>query len=317
MRVQIKTDDVPERDRLDMWEATLHRDLGMQTGPLPDMAKPFQAHMTGRFSGPLFNVRVSADAHRVMRLPRDIARRHWDSYWIYCEASAGAWFKVGSREFVTRTGDLFIFDADEPFETQPTDRFTHEGLAVPKVLLDPHLPALGWPRLTRLSGRSGVDSLAAGYIDTLTRNWDGLSEPVMHLATDTLARLIGIACGAAAAEQSDAVRAGRLVEAKQYIDRHLADPELSPATVAASLRIAVRTLHAMFEPTGISFTRYVARRRLDECRTALLGSPTRAVTDIAFAWGFGTLSNFYRAFQATFGMSPGDLRARSRDEHRS
>jgi AraC-like DNA-binding protein len=315
--VQITTDDVPERDRPDLWEATLHRDLGMQAGPLPDASKPFQADLTGRFSGPLFNLRVAADAHRVMRLPRDIARRHWDSYWIYCEASAGAWFKAGNREFVTRTGDLFIFDSDEPFETLPTDRFTHEALLVSKVLLHPHLPALGGPWLTRLSGRSGVNALAASYIDALTRNWDGLSEPVMHLAADTLARLIGIACGAVAVEQSDAVRAGRLVEAKQYIDRHLADPELSPAAVAASLRIAVRTMHALFEPTGTSFARYVARRRLEECRIALLGNPTRAVTDIAFAWGFGTLSNFYRAFQATFGMSPGDLRARSRDEHRS
>ena len=36
----------------------------------------------------------------------------------------------------------------------------------------------------------------------------------------------------------------------------------------------------------------------------------RSTGDIAFAWGFGTPSTFYRAFQAAFGLSPGDLRAR-------
>jgi AraC-like DNA-binding protein len=32
------------------------------------------------------------------------------------------------------------------------------------------------------------------------------------------------------------------------------------------------------------------------------------VTDIAFAWGFGSLPSFYRAFRAEFGLSPSDLR---------
>jgi len=104
----------------------------------------------------------------------------------------------------------------------------------------------------------------------------------------------------------------RLAEARRHIERHLADPDPSPASVAAALGIAVRTLHASFEPTGTSFARHVLHRRLEECRAALLGSPGRAVTDIAFAWGFSSLSGFYRGFQAAFGMSPGDLRAASR-----
>ena len=102
--------------------------------------------------------------------------------------------------------------------------------------------------------------------------------------------------------------AGRLVEARRYIDLHLADRELSPANVAASLSISVRALHLLFEPTGISFSRYVLRRRLEEGRAALLSNPTRSVIDIAFAWGFSSLSAFYRAFQAAFGIAPGDMR---------
>jgi transcriptional regulator GlxA family with amidase domain len=105
------------------------------------------------------------------------------------------------------------------------------------------------------------------------------------------------------------VQAGRLAEAKQHIARHLAEPDLSPASVAASLRISVRALHLLFEPTGSSFARYMACCRLKECRAALLASPTRPVTDIAFAWGFGTMSNFYRAVRAAFGMSPTEMRA--------
>ena len=184
-------------------------------------------------------------------------------------------------------------------------------LIVPKSMLEPHLPARGRPVAVLLSGRSGVEALAASYLDALTRNWDNIPETAMGAVTDTLARLIGIACGAAAGAQPDAVRASWLVEAKRYIDRHLVDPDLSPARAAAALGISVRAVHLLFEPTGTSFARHVLHRRLEECRATLLRDATRPVTDIAFAWGFNNLSSFYRAFHAAFAMSPGDLRAAS------
>jgi AraC-like DNA-binding protein len=313
MRFHIAMDDVPERQRLEAWVATLHGMLGMQVRTSPDASKPFRAHLSCRSSGALFNVNVAADTHRVMRQPRDIAHRPWDCYWIYCEASAGAWFRAGNEEFVTHPGGIFIGDADTPFETEASDRFTHQAFVIPKALLDPHLPALGRPLSMNLSGRSGVDALAASYLDSLARNWDSIPEATMGPVADTLARLIGIACGTAAGALPEAVRAGRLTQAKRHIDRHLADPALSPSGVAAALGISVRALHLLFEPTGSSFARHVLRRRLEECRAALLINPTRAVTDIAFAWGFNNLSTFYRAFQAAFGLSPGEVRAASRD----
>jgi AraC-like DNA-binding protein len=218
---------------------------------------------------------------------------------------------------LTTAGDILVADADALFEARPVDRYADESWLLPKTVLDPHLPACGLRGVTRLSGRSGAEALAAGYLDAMTRHWDDIPEAAIGPIAETLARLIGIACGAAATEQPDAVRAGRLVEAKRHIDRHLGDPDLSPTSVAAALGIGVRTLHLLFEPTGTSFARHVLRRRLEECRTALLSCPTRAVTDIAFGWGFSNLSTFYRAFQAAFGMRPGDLRAAARGAQRS
>ncbi|HEY1933343.1 MAG TPA: helix-turn-helix domain-containing protein [Acetobacteraceae bacterium] len=310
MRLQISTEDIPEKDRLDAWTAMLQGTLGMQAGGLPD-ASAFRVDVTVRSSGPLTNLSVAAVTHSVMRLPSDIARRRWDSYWIYREAGAGVRFKVDQREFISRPGDIFVGDADVPFETQALERYAHHALVVPKAFLDPHLPKHRSPRMTRLSGRNGVDGLAGGYIEALIRNWATIPEPTMHAATDTLARLVGLACGAAANDQPDAVRRGRLVAIKRHIARRLADPNLSPANAASALGLSVRALHLAFEPTGTSFARYVLRRRLEACRDALLANQNRPVIDIAFAWGFGTLSGFYRAFHAAFGMSPGDLRARS------
>ncbi len=117
--------------------------------------------------------------------------------------------------------------------------------------------------------------------------------------------------GAAAGAQPDAMRQARLAQAKHYIERHLADPYLSPARVATTLGLSRRSLQVAFERTGTGVARHILQRRLQECRSTLLRDRNRAVTEIAIAWGFNSLSGFYRAFQAAFGASPRDLRAAS------
>ena len=101
-------------------------------------------------------------------------------------------------------------------------------------------------------------------------------------------------------------------QAQRIIDIHLADSRLSPEGVAAELAVSLRALHALFQPTGESFGAYVRRRRLEECRAALIASPERPVMELALAWGFASTASFYRAFQAAFGMSPNELRAKAR-----
>jgi AraC-like DNA-binding protein len=304
-------DDVPERDRFDSWDAMLQSTIGMSARPLADPPGPFQANLSLRSSGPLFNLTMEADAHCIARETATIAQRHLNAYWVYREVRAGARITHAADELVATTGNLIIADADVPCEVRPMGRYGHSVLLVPKPVLDPYLRAPGRPMLRLLSGLNGVEALASGYLDALARNWDGIGAETMGMVADTLCRLIGVACGAAAADQPNAVRAGRLAEAKRLIDRSLTVPDLSAVWIAASLGISVRMLHLLFEPTGSSFARYVLRRRLEECRAALLADPTRPVIDIAFAWGFGSLSSFYRAFQTAFGMAPGDLREAS------
>ncbi|MGH7005023.1 MAG: helix-turn-helix domain-containing protein, partial [Alphaproteobacteria bacterium] len=106
------------------------------------------------------------------------------------------------------------------------------------------------------------------------------------------------------AARRDALRA--------HLARNLADPTLSPRGAADALGISVRLVHRLFEEMGTSFGRWVLERRLDACRRALDGPAPRAISDIAFAWGFNELSHFSRAFKARFGVAPRDFRARAR-----
>src|SRR5665213_1773293 len=139
MRLDITTDDVPEQDRLEFWNATIFGTLAITAQPIPGAEGPYQGRFSARSSGPLLNCRFDSDGFRATRQSREIAHRQWDGYRVYREFSAGVSFKIGGREFVSAKGDLIIADADAPFEALPADRYSDESWLLPKALLDPHL----------------------------------------------------------------------------------------------------------------------------------------------------------------------------------
>ncbi len=146
------------------------------------------------------------------------------------------------------------------------------------------------------------------YVDAFAAQIDTLADGEVGAVADALCRLLAVACGGEAGEQGEAIRVARVEEAKRYVGLHLSDPMLSPERVASALKISVRQLHLLFEPSGTTFAQYVVKRRLEECRAALQ-TGERSVTDIAFAWGFGSLPTFYRTFRQAFGVTPGEMRA--------
>ena len=99
---------------------------------------------------------------------------------------------------------------------------------------------------------------------------------------------------------------------RAFIDAHLADPELSPAQIAAACGISLRRLHRAFADTSWSVCGWIRHRRLEQCRQALL-DPTQdrlSITQIAFRWGFNDAAHFSRSFRDAYEQTPRDARRR-------
>ena len=97
-------------------------------------------------------------------------------------------------------------------------------------------------------------------------------------------------------------------KARDYIDKHKMEP-LSLADVAKTAGASVFHFCKVFhKSTGLKFTDYVARVRLEDARTQLL-NPNRRISEVAYDVGFQSLTQFNRTFKRVFGQSPSDFRA--------
>jgi AraC-like DNA-binding protein len=96
--------------------------------------------------------------------------------------------------------------------------------------------------------------------------------------------------------------------ARKFIEEHSGE-ELSLRKVAKAVRISPNHLSEKFKQvTGINFVQYIARTRFGKAREQLVNSNLR-ISEIAFAVGFQSLSQFNRVFKKLSGKSPSACRA--------
>src|SRR5947207_10047763 len=105
-------------------------------------------------------------------------------------------------------------------------------------------------------------------------------------------------------------------KARKFIHEH-SDDELSLTKVAKFAHISTNHLSEKFkEVTGVNFVEYIARIRFKNA-CELLGNANLRISEIAFAVGFQSLSQFNRVFKKLARKSPSRYRAALSDRKRS
>jgi transcriptional regulator GlxA family with amidase domain len=97
-------------------------------------------------------------------------------------------------------------------------------------------------------------------------------------------------------------------KARKFIEQHSGE-ELSLSKVAKAVNSNANHLSEKFKQvTGVNFVDYVARARFEKARDILLNS-NRRISEIAFAVGFQSLSQFNRVFKRFARKPPSQYRA--------
>jgi AraC-like DNA-binding protein/ligand-binding sensor protein len=94
-----------------------------------------------------------------------------------------------------------------------------------------------------------------------------------------------------------------IVKARQFIKEHQSD-DLSLSTVAKAVNTSTFYFCKMFKKaTGLNFTDYLSRVRIEKAKNLLL-NPNARVSEVAYEVGFQSLTHFNRVFKRVTGVSP-------------
>jgi len=94
-----------------------------------------------------------------------------------------------------------------------------------------------------------------------------------------------------------------ITKAKQFIETHQTE-EISLGDVAKAVNTSTFYFCKMFKKaTGLNFTDYLSRIRVEKAKNLLL-NPNLRISEVAFAAGFQSLSHFNRVFRRIAGESP-------------
>lgn len=100
-----------------------------------------------------------------------------------------------------------------------------------------------------------------------------------------------------------------IVKAKQFIADNYSE-SLSLEQVAKAVNTSSFYFCKMFKRiTGLNFTEYVSRVRIERAKNLLL-NPNLRISEIAFEVGFQSLTHFNRVFRKMVGLSPTDYRGK-------
>jgi AraC-like DNA-binding protein len=321
MRFHFSTDDLSPDDREPSWREVWSKLVFSVTHQDRPNPSTFHAEIAATVAGRFAVLDVATGHCTARRTNFEVARDKKEMLYLLrpdCEFRSTIGPTTSSaRECQFLPGDLGVASSEWLFDAAASSSISFDMLLLPPEVLS---PLLAGGRLTRpwvVSSGSPIGSLLGTVFDAAKANVPLLPPELGDAVLSNMCGLVALACGASEEGQWTAqrsVRAVRLEKAKQHIEQHLAESNLSPATTAAALGISLGHLHRLFEPAGISFAQYVRRRRLLKCRDTL-GSVTgigRSVADIAFGWGFGSLATFYRAFAREFGTSPQSARTAGR-----
>lgn len=106
------------------------------------------------------------------------------------------------------------------------------------------------------------------------------------------------------------VAATLLVQVRAYVQQHLREADLTPATVARAHNISERHLFRVCAAADFSLEQWIIGRRLAGAHDDLARASdvTVPIASIARRWGFRDPAHFTRRFKATYGITPRDWR---------
>jgi len=254
---------------------------------------------------------VTTPAARAVRAPELIRRLPVD-HWVVTHLLQGTMsVETAGNTTVVRAGESFVWSLGQAScsmrsQAERVDVFlSRDVFPEMAAALDANTGSVLHSPLARLLGeflRTLLQRLPLVPDSDAFRLTGGVSSLVMACMERSEGRL------RAAQLPIDIVRLGRV---RQAVRAHLQSPSLGPEMLCRLVGMSRSNLYRLLEPQG-GVTSYIQHHRLMEARRRLSDSGNaQPVAVIAHDLCFADLSTFSRAFRASFGISPREMRENS------
>jgi AraC-like DNA-binding protein len=308
---RFSTDDLPPAERTAAWRELYGRSvLRLEIEALTQQA--FSSEITINSLPGLDIVRGRSSPFRVGRT-RELLTDGDDGLILQLTNVDGRASQLGRDIAVAANDAVLLSNADVGSFTFPA-ACTVLALRLRRAVLAPLVRDLDLALVRSVPRQYEALRLLTRYLGMLDEA--PLTEPsLQRLASTHVYDLVALALGATgdASElaRGRGIRAARLHAVKAYIAENLHRTELSLGEIATGHGISPRSVQALFEAEGTTFSRFVLEERLLRAYRRLTGplSAGRSITAVAFEAGFNDLSYFNRTFRRRFGLTPSEARA--------
>jgi AraC-like DNA-binding protein len=308
-RAELHLASAPQFDAFEIWQASL-ANLFDTTLVGENAAARFHGDVTGFHLGDSLTFDNASVAQRLVRTAQRVRRSGVDHIMLQYQTSGRLVGDYDGRAVTLNPGDIGFVDFGRVTASEDTD-FSRTTLIVPRERLPMAFRARDLHGVV-LDGNHPSTRLLARYMTALWQSAGQLLVQDVPAAVDAafvLAEGAWNGLGSANVELRPEARQTLRRMAMTYIDRRLAQQDLSPLSIAAGLRISRSALYTLFEPEG-GIESYIFARRLDRCFDAIVSDRARTagIGEIALANGFKSEAHFSRAFSGRFGLNPSEVR---------
>lgn len=305
--VDLTTDGVPARERIDYWRDAVLRRTRPQ---LPERGQPFQAHLRRIVLAEVELIEHAAGAVVSGRSPSRTRFDGGDDIALEL-LRFGASKLTHNGEHKLRSGDLYLVDYARPFKTELT-RHRASGIVLSRRRVR---EALG-DDLSMLAGHRvparGLAAVLRAHMTTTLDEAPHMTAEDRVVATNAAAdmALAILQAGRFGAADPDQFGDGLYQAARAVIDRNCADPGLSPDRIALAVGCSRATLYRLFARHDQSVAASVWQARLERALRMLCSAESIAMTigDVALLCGFTDTPTFTRMFKRRYGKTPREAR---------
>ncbi|MCF4007575.1 helix-turn-helix domain-containing protein [Corynebacterium uropygiale] len=286
----------------------------------PRSAEPFSGSVKRQDVGRTTFILIEASPHAVRRTQDLISDSEEGKIKVTVVLEGTSVLQQDGRTAYFNEGDIAIYDTARPYDISfPTScrilivMVPKKDARIPRDILD-NLTAI------TLTKGGGLSSVVSAFFSELAKNFDELETRTGgQLADMSVAILRPILLATAEGEGYSLDRNSQLIRSvHSFIEAHLGDPDLNPATVAKAHFISLRQLYAVFSSSEASVAATIKRKRLDKAYSMIHDQTFDdiSISTIATRCGIPDAAHFSRVFKERFGVSPRVARRAVRDAAR-